>query len=212
MSLRLRKQSRQRAEILETSVELFRDRGIGAVRIADIVARCEISEATFFNYFGNKDMLLGEWASDLLDAELEHVAREMEQGGTLRRELRAGLKNLAIQVQSDQPLHKAAWSRLRAAHPDPVLMAARGRSNRRDPALALVLLSQEQGECRADLPGEQLAGLLRTALVATLVSGLEHSELDRRGFLELRLVRACDLILDGFRKRNERIKPSAAPA
>lgn len=210
MSLRHRKQRQQRIDILENAIALFRERGVDAVRAADIAARCEISEATFFNYFGGKDALLREWASDVLDQELARVARRMGEGGNLRRAMRVAVGDVAQRIASEPALHAAAWMRFGAAHPDPVTSGARGRSDRPDPALEMVVQAQQQGECRVDVPAEHLAGLLRAVLVATLASWLAAPEPEPRQPVEDRLAEACDLLLDGFRKRNERVRQARA--
>jgi AcrR family transcriptional regulator len=206
MSLRKRKQRQQRAEIIANAIALFGERGVDEVRAADIASRCDISEATFFNYFGGKDALLREWAQDVLDEELTRVARRMGEGGTLRRAIRVAVEDVARRVASEPTLHSAAWTRLSVLHPDPATRGARGREEGPDPALDLVTQAQARGECRTDVDAWQLAALLRVVLVSSLAGSLDEAE----GSVEARLSQACDLLLDGFRKRNERVPHTGA--
>ena len=202
MSLRKRKQRQQRAEIIANAIALFGERGVDGVRASDIASRCDISEATFFNYFAGKDALLREWAQDVLDEELTRVARRMGEGGTLRRAIRVAVEDVAQRVASEPALHSAAWTRLSVLHPDPATRGARGREEGPDPALDLVMQAQARGECRSDVDARQLAALLRAVLVSSLAGCLDELEEP----VEARLTQACDLLLDGFRKRNERVQ------
>lgn len=201
MSLRKRKQRQQRAEIIENAIALFGERGVDEVRASEIASRCDISEATFFNYFAGKDALLREWAQDGLDEELTRVARRMGEGGTLRRAIRVAAKDVAERVASEPALHSAAWTRLSVLYPDPATRGARGREEAPDPALDLVTQAQARGECRTDVDARQLAALLRGVLVSSLAGSLDEADEP----VEARLTQACDLLLDGFRKRNERV-------
>jgi AcrR family transcriptional regulator len=59
--LRERKKARTRAAIREAALELFAARGFERVKVADVAARAEISEATVYNYFSTKeDLVYGE--------------------------------------------------------------------------------------------------------------------------------------------------------
>ncbi|MAI79411.1 MAG: hypothetical protein CL917_10755 [Deltaproteobacteria bacterium] len=205
MSLRQKKQRQQRAEIIENAVALFRLHGVQDVRTADIAHRCEISEATFFNYFASQNALLREWASDFLELELSRISTRTAEGGTLRRAIRSTSDDLAQLVTQDLPLQTAAWSRVCAGYPDPAFVGARGREEDRDSALTLILRAQERGECRSDVEASHLASLLRGVMASTLASWLATPTKDRPFTLQENLVQACDLLLDGFRKRNERV-------
>ena len=204
MSLRTRKQRQQRADIIANAIALFGERGVRDVRVSEIASRCDISEATFFNYFAGKDALLREWAQDVLDEELTRVARRMGEGGTLRRAIRVAVEDVARRVASEPALHSEAWTRLSVLHPDPAIRGARGREEGPDPALDLVTQAQARGECRNDVDPRRLAALLRVVLVSSLAGSLDEAD-DADGPVKARLGQACDLLLDGFRKRNERV-------
>ena len=54
------------------------------------------------------------------------------------------------------------------------------------------------------MDAQQLAALLRVVLVSSLAGALDEAD-EANGPVEARLGQACDLLLDGFRKRNERV-------
>src|SRR5271157_1100117 len=58
--LRERKKARQREQIFETAIKLFRKNGYHKIRVDDIVRALDISQPTFFRYFASKDTVLRE--------------------------------------------------------------------------------------------------------------------------------------------------------
>jgi AcrR family transcriptional regulator len=214
MGLRQSKQTKQRGEIIENAIALFRARGIEAVRVRDVAEACEVSEATFFNYFANKDAVIAEWAEGRLDAAMG-AALSTAGDHSLRRPVRELVRKLAREIEIDAAFMREAWLRVRAIRSSP-----RGRGRVAPPAglRDAVARAQERGELRADVSAGQLAEMLRSALVSTLAQwlageGEETGARQERDGLEARLSRCADVLLDGFRKRNERVRANvAAPA
>ncbi len=81
MGLREEKKQATRAAIVETALELFRERGFCDTRIQDIADRLRISEATFFNYFRTKESVLEAVADGLIERSLLLLQREREATG-----------------------------------------------------------------------------------------------------------------------------------
>jgi len=207
--LRESKKQRRRQALIENAVALFRESGFEATRVQEIAALCRVSEATFFNYFGCKEAVLGAWVHGLIDrvfAPASSVAIGPGVEGTLRRELRERVRELAATVEADRALACRAFRRAPLLTPSLV-----------EPARGVIETAQARGEIRADLPAEQLAGLLRAALAQGLAAWLADDQL-RAESLAPRLQRTVDVMLDGFRKRNERVRaplavgPRPAPA
>lgn len=101
-SLRARKQSRTRHDIVEAALELFARHGFDAVTVTDIARRAEIGRTTFFRYFPDKqDVLFADEAdlNTLLAAAMDDAAAPLGPlGGSLRdciRVTRAGVLALA---------------------------------------------------------------------------------------------------------------------
>jgi hypothetical protein len=70
-------------------------------------------------------------------------------------------------------------------------------------------LEQQRARLRADLPASALAEMLIEALEGGLIAGLRASA-DRRE-VAARIRAGVDLVLDGARKRNERVSAPARP-
>ena len=79
VGLRARKKARLHQGIVDTAVELFRERSYEKTTVEEIVRRVEISQPTFYKYFGSKDAVLREVAGGMLRdwaQEAEAAARQ----------------------------------------------------------------------------------------------------------------------------------------
>jgi AcrR family transcriptional regulator len=224
VGLRATKQQSQRKLIIENAIALFREHGFDAVRVREIAESCTLSEATFFNYFGDKAGVLREWAKLELNAALA-VAIVDAQGGPLRRVVRQWAAELARRAHQDPVLMRTAWLHVRLGDFAGPSSVARGRVAGPEPILPLIEDAQQAGSIRADLDAELLAQLLLSCVAGVLSSGLAEPRSDSGQPLEQsleqsleqpleqrlreRLGRGADLLLDGFRKRNERVRPPA---
>jgi AcrR family transcriptional regulator len=204
MGLRSDKQQSQRSLILENSIALFESRGFARVPVREVAAACSLSEGTFFNYFSSKEAVLREWAALGFEAAFVRAAGDTP-ARPVRRVARRWAGELSVWAMSAPETMALAWSRIRVADLGAVYTPARGRPASPDPLQGLIERGQAQQEIRADLASGQLAQLLRAALAQALVEGTAAAETLRSGSLERSLTRALDLLLDGFRKRNERV-------
>ena len=212
MGLREEKQARQRALIIENAVALFTQRGFDAVPVREIARACAVSEATFFNYFGTKGALLREWAGLELESSLAFGIRQAGSGG-LRRGVRQWSGELARRVEGQPELMAEAWSRMRLDDLGPGLGPglgtgigpARGRQSHSDSLVALIADAQGAGEIRGDLEPKFLAQLIRNCLAGSISAWYDAPGDQGIESLQQRMVRGAGVLLDGFRKRNERV-------
>jgi len=195
--LRESKKRRARAALLAAAVELFEERGFAATRIAEITDRAEVSHATFFNYFAGKDGLVSEWLSQRADAVFARCADDASSS-PLRPAVRRNLREFSAAFEERPPWLQEAWSRCRVGA---LIEAPRG-------AQALVELAQERGDLRRDVSSAQLGGLLMVVLVGAVGEWLATEA--REGPLQGHVLRAVDLVLDGARRRSERVRPRGA--
>lgn len=79
-----------RNEIVTTAVGLFREKGYGAVTIADIAVKAKISKRTFYQYFSNKEVLFSECLDSIFyDIGKDIPELKIETDGLKRLFLRA---------------------------------------------------------------------------------------------------------------------------
>lgn len=201
------KRSRTRASILANAIALFRERGVRATRLADIAAACEIAPATLFNHFPTRAHLAEGWVrgeiAEALSASLAADASSSAGPRNLRVVLRSVGAGLAKAGSAEPTRRLEAWrevDRVRREPPPPALSTAiRG--------------AQERGQLRADRGAEVLAEMLLDAIEGALIEGLTsfgdgEAPPDVEAGLRQRLRDRVDLVLDGARKRNERVRLS----
>jgi AcrR family transcriptional regulator len=195
MGLREAKKLRARAAIIANAVSLFRETSFESATIREICSRCDLSEATFFNYFPTKGSVLNAWAHGLVEEHFERVAATSERG--MRPALRALCSDLARAIEDDADFAACAWARATAWSGVP------------SPVERLIDAGQAAGQLRRDLSSRQMGGILYGSVCGTIADWLERTP--PRGPLVAELRRAVDLVLDGSRRRNERVRPTTGP-
>src|SRR5947209_11063400 len=112
MGLREQKKQRQRLEIVQAALELFRTRGYDATRVRDIAERAGISDATFFNYFAAKELVLGELA--LAQVELFREAIDYQLGAanpSVPERIVETMRTASEVIAKDRDFHTVLWTR-----------------------------------------------------------------------------------------------------
>ena len=194
--LRATKKRRTFDEILANGIALFREQGIRRTRTDQIARAADVSPATLFNYFPNKGALAEAWVRGETDRIVAETSAAIIERG-LRPSLRAACRLLAGRAADAPALRLEAWR-----------TAGRARDEALGGAHPLIAGLEHEQECeriRRDLPARLLAELILDALESGLIDGLRTvcSEAELSKSLQSRV----DLILDGARKRNERVEP-----
>ncbi len=201
---RATKRERTRARLLANAIALFREQGVRETKLSEVAAASEVAPATLFNHFPSRADLAGE-----IEAEARAVGRAVrEEGRGLRASLRHACRVLAERSAEDPVVRRAAWQETGRLRPAPV-----------EGLREACALEQKREHVRGDQPPEALADLLADAIEGGLVEGLaaaidarESDPRARARILGARLQARVDLVLDGARKRNERVRPDALAA
>jgi AcrR family transcriptional regulator len=188
------KKRRTFEEILANGVALFRVQGIRRTRTEAIAEASSVSAATLFNYFPSKAALAEAWVRGELDGVMAEAAKEIEDRG-LRPALRSACRALASRAGDAPALRFEAWR-----------TTGRARESALDddhPLVGGIRRDQERERIRQDVSPGLVAALLLDAIESGLIEGLraEQGEEAVARSLQARV----DLILDGARKRNERV-------
>ena len=210
---RASKKQRTRERILANAIALFRDQGIRRTKLSEVAKASEISPATLFNYFPTKGRLAEAWVRGELESILaKAITDSVDRDRSLRSAIRGACREFADASVREPVLRLEAWQEAgRAA----------GLPAADDSTLVSGLRKEQKRErVRADVTAADLAEILLDAIEGGLIAGL-RAICDRAvgsasggatdvGLSGLsRAIRArVDLVLDGFRKRNERV---AAP-
>ena len=101
---RERKKAQLRERIVQTAIEMFRERGYENTRIDDINESLDISRTTFFRYFPSKDMLLREFVAVL---RMNVLKSTLASDAPVTERLRNFYVTLAETWQADLPVARA---------------------------------------------------------------------------------------------------------
>ena len=192
MGLREEKKQATRAAIVETSLQLFREKGFAATRIQDVTDRLRISEATFFNYFPTKESVLEGVADGLIEQTLSRLDAE---AADTRRPVCERITELAeafaAQLDGDPELIALLVRNTR------YFLGA--RTERFERALALLsdlfAEGQARGEVRDDISEADLAELFLSATFGAIQSWVQAGGQDPP--LRDRLRRGARVLIDG---------------
>ena len=197
MGLREQKKERQRREIVETALALFRERGYDETRVRDIAQSAGISDATFFNYFASKDLVLDELALAQVDLFTETIRYQLDRDDTsVPDRIRENMTAAAAAIAADREFQTVLYTRSNLFHSSGVLKERTHDMYRL--LAALFELGQKRNEIRPDADPTQLAEILIAIYHLTTINWLIRWWGGRQG-LQRRLTTAIDVFLDGCR-------------
>jgi AcrR family transcriptional regulator len=199
MGLREEKKERQRREILDAALTLFRERGYDDTRVRDIVDQVRISEATFFNYFPDKASVLQEFALGQVEHYGALLGEELGSDESVPDRIRHMMQVMAQAIAADRQIQTLIFTRSRLFRASGHL---KDQELRTYTQLAdLFATGQQRDEIRSDVEPVQLAEILTGVFQLTITNWLtgwwEHENEE----LEARLLRAIDVFLTGCQTR-----------
>ena len=196
MGLREDKKRRQRDEIVEIALQLFRERGYDQTRVSDIAERALISEATFFNYFPSKDLVLDELALAQVELFSETLRYQRANDAvSVPERLGETMRVAAAAIAADREFQTVLYTRSNLFHSDGVLKERTHEMYRL--LSSLFALGQERGEIRPEADPMQLAEILIAIYHWTTVNWLIGWWGGRRQSLRRRVAAATETVLDG---------------
>jgi AcrR family transcriptional regulator len=199
---RQRRSAELRERLFRAALDLFAQKGFAETTVEDITEAADVGKGTFFNYFPSKDHILlafGEMQLTKLEAAIENARHShipmpeflhslgtrmtqepMRNPGIIRTLLQAFL--------STNPVREAMvdmQKRANALHTQ------------------IILLGQERGEIRNDLPAAEIAHVFRQAVLGALLIWSLYSDAS----LQSRMETTFNVVWSGLAPRN-----SAQPA
>jgi AcrR family transcriptional regulator len=165
---RERRSAETRERLFRSALDLFARKGFTETTVEDITEAADVGKGTFFNYFPSKDHILlafGEMQLGKLDSAVAEARRTGEPMPEFLRSLgvrmtqepvrNPGIIRTLLQAYlSTTPVREAMLDlqkRVRALHTE------------------IVLLGQERGEIRRDLPATEISDVFRQTIFGTLL-------------------------------------------
>jgi AcrR family transcriptional regulator len=103
---RTRRKLELRGRMLEAAVALFDERGVHATKVADICARADVAQKTFFNHFASKGQLLRALAEEASKQLLADIEAARKAGRTTRERLDRFFGGVAERAALAAPTHR----------------------------------------------------------------------------------------------------------
>jgi AcrR family transcriptional regulator len=184
----------RRPQILATTVDLIRERGLWDVRLSDVAERAGLSATSVVYYFGTKDQLFAQAISDADDAFYEPLLAELDQ-------LPTGVQRIACLFHrsstSDWPLWMDLWVYSRR-HPETAEAQRRFHERWRATIAGVLRHGARTGEWTVADPDEvalRLSALTDGLAVHMVLGDSDHTE---QRYVEMSLAAAaleldCDL-------------------
>src|SRR5580693_7010888 len=172
---RQRRSSQIRERLFRAALDLFAQHGFAETTVEDITNTADVGKGTFFNYFPSKDHLL-----------LAFVEMQLEKLESAVSEARAGhepmpqfLRSLGVRM-TQEPIRNPGIIRtlLQAYLSTTAVRGAMLDLQKRVHALhtEIILLGQERGEIRRDLPAAEIAHVFRQTIFGTLLFWSLHGD------------------------------------
>jgi AcrR family transcriptional regulator len=202
---RQRRSRETRERLFRAALDLFAKKGFTKTTVGDITEAADVGKGTFFNYFPSKDhillafgeMQLGKLESAVAEARASHepmphflrslgvrmTEEPIRNPGIIRTLLQAYLSTTAVR-EAMLDLQK----RVHALHTE------------------IVLLGQERGEIRRDLPAAEIAHVFRQTIFGTLLFWSLHGDAS----LHARMESAFNVLWSGLTPRNADVPESPA--
>ena len=168
-SNRRERQSLERRErLFRSALDLFARKGFAETTVEDITNAADLGKGTFFNYFPSKEHILLAFA----EMQLGKLRAAADEARAKNEPTKVFLRSLGARM-TQEPIRNPAIIRilLKAFLTDsPVRESVMDLQNR---VIAIhteiILLGQQRGEIRDDLPPEVLANVFRQTVFGTLL-------------------------------------------
>jgi len=173
--------------------------------VEDITEAADLGKGTFFNYFPSKDHILLAFGEMQL-AKLESAIAEARAGGEPMPDF---LRSLGVRM-TQEPIRNPGIIRtlLQAYLSTSAVREAMADLQKRVHALhtEIILLGQERGEIRRDLPAAEIAHVFRQTIFGTLLFWSLHGDAS----LHARIESAFNVLWSGLAPRNVDVSGSHA--
>lgn len=191
--LRQRKKERTARAIMDAVLESIRGQGYEHTTVEEIVSMVEVSQPTFYNYFGSLDDVLARIATEIMDDWAREAHSKALPRASVRGILRARYRALAQAITEDPTLWRAIFM-ADALNPY-------RKPEQRHPDLAMEKIQQasiERGRKNGEINRSYSAVFLSRNLDAMQFSiAMDWCMGDQKESLRTRLDRGLDLFLRG---------------
>ena len=167
-SRRERRSAELRERLFRSALRLFAQKGFAETTVEDITEAADVGKGTFFNYFPSKDHILLAF-TDMQLGKLEEAVNGFRYS---QQTLQEFLQSLTLRM-TEEPLRNPGMIRailqgyVSSTAVREVMIRKQERAHRLH--TQMVLIGQERGEIRNDLPAPEIAHVFRQTIIGTLL-------------------------------------------
>jgi AcrR family transcriptional regulator len=155
-----RRKEQSKEDIRRAAWELFNQFGVDKVSIADIARKADVSPATIYNNFGNKEGLVREFVAAAVNQLTDHAQEILTSKGSYREKMTAFFQFISGMVASGRPLDAESiiFTSTVDLQNDPDIKKIRSGAQEEMTHLLLGLIREgkRQGQVNPDLSEEAL--------------------------------------------------------
>ncbi|MGC0772441.1 MAG: TetR/AcrR family transcriptional regulator [Candidatus Acidiferrum sp.] len=203
---RERRSVETRERLFRASLDLFARKGFNETTVEDITEAADVGKGTFFNYFPSKDHILLAFG----EMQLAKLQAAVEEARSSREPMPQFLRSLGVRM-TQEPIRNPGIIRtlLQAYLSTTPVREAMLDLQKRVHSLhtEIVLLGQERGEIRKDLPAAEIAHVFRQTIFGTLLFWSLHGD----ATLHARIESAFNVLWSGLAPRDAGARPSEVP-
>ena len=163
---RQRRAAETRGRIFAAALQLFAEHGFTATTVEEITEAADVGKGTFFNYFRNKEDVLGALAEVQLD-KYAHAIQAAESGALTPRQ--ALVRSLMVAFLTSPAVREKM---------------TRSLEQGREMLARLFALAQERGEARCDCRPRELGLAFQQKLLGTVLVWTLHPPAPLQPWLE----------------------------
>ncbi len=205
-SRRQRRSAEIRERLFRAALRLFAEKGFSETTVEDITEAADVGKGTFFNYFPSKDHILLAFG----EMQLAKLQQAIEQARETSEPMPEFLRSLGVRMTQEPTRNPAIIRALLQAYLSTTpVREAMVDLQKRVHALhtQMILLGQERGEIRSDLPAAEIAHVFRQTIFGTLLIWSLYGD----ATLHSRIEAAFNLLWSGLAPREEASPPSSTP-
>lgn len=203
---RERRTAETRERLFRSALDLFARKGFTETTVEDITEAADVGKGTFFNYFPSKDHILLAFGEMQL-AKLQLAVEEARRSGESMPQF---LSALGVRMTQEPIRHPGIIRALLQAYlsTTPVREAMLDLQKRVHALhTEIVLLGQERGEIRKDLPATEIAHVFRQTIFGTLLFWSLHGD----ATLHPRIESAFNVLWSGLAPRGAEVARQSEP-
>jgi AcrR family transcriptional regulator len=155
-----RRKEKSKEEIRKAAWELFGMFGVEKVSMVDIARKADVSQATIYNNFGSKEVLVREYVTTMVDQLMKRVQEVLSHDQPYWEKMAAFIQLISEMMANGRPaeVDVTGFANSYALQNDPEIKKIRISAQERMMNLLIVLIREgkEQGQIHADLSEDAL--------------------------------------------------------